>query len=373
MKCPNCGASNRAGARFCVRCGYNLSPFCPRCGAPNQNRARFCGRCGAALGASGLPVLPPLAHKRQRAPIVVAGIAMLLLGNLFGLLLSWIWFEGHKLSGVSQIPPTVPVSVTVDSPGITPSPVPGAPSTPSPTLSPEMQRYIEAVKFFAPTPGLQFVDRGVQSISVGEIHHLEAIAPDGSRAIYAMDSETSEVRGFMRYNQVAPEVLISQEEALDVAQTLAQRHFVGLDELLLERQELLDHGAKQNKFYMFQWTKFAASGAVLPVGVIVQVNAATGEVAAYLSRNEEVTIPTEPQVTQAQAEEIALRAVDPMENARIDAAKLAVETVPIFETDGTQVLLWSIKISGTIEGHTAFAQVFIDAHNSEVVYIEPYL
>lgn len=58
--CPQCGAPNAAGVRFCNHCGAQLvaSPApvqpaaaqaCPQCGAQNPAEGRFCNQCGAQL------------------------------------------------------------------------------------------------------------------------------------------------------------------------------------------------------------------------------------------------------------------------------------------------------------------------------------
>ena len=50
--CPNCGANNPAGAKFCVECGTKLSQRgkCPKCGAEVSAKAKFCPECGEKLG-----------------------------------------------------------------------------------------------------------------------------------------------------------------------------------------------------------------------------------------------------------------------------------------------------------------------------------
>ena len=58
MKCPTCGTENRAGVRFCVQCGTNLSRACASCGAAYNEGERFCGECGAALSAGATPARP---------------------------------------------------------------------------------------------------------------------------------------------------------------------------------------------------------------------------------------------------------------------------------------------------------------------------
>lgn len=51
--CPNCGAKNPVGMKFCGSCGGNLGPqakiVCPKCKAENPAGMKFCGSCGAPL------------------------------------------------------------------------------------------------------------------------------------------------------------------------------------------------------------------------------------------------------------------------------------------------------------------------------------
>jgi predicted amidophosphoribosyltransferase len=57
--CPSCGATYRAGDRFCVRCGGALmqsraaadGPVCPSCGATVRMGDRFCSVCGHKMAA----------------------------------------------------------------------------------------------------------------------------------------------------------------------------------------------------------------------------------------------------------------------------------------------------------------------------------
>lgn len=57
--CPHCGQPVRSGARFCGRCGREISAVqaaapatgaCPQCGSLNRPGARFCGGCGREIG-----------------------------------------------------------------------------------------------------------------------------------------------------------------------------------------------------------------------------------------------------------------------------------------------------------------------------------
>jgi class 3 adenylate cyclase len=49
MICSACGAENKAGRKFCSRCGGALARTCPECGASNEPDDAFCGECGGAL------------------------------------------------------------------------------------------------------------------------------------------------------------------------------------------------------------------------------------------------------------------------------------------------------------------------------------
>ncbi len=55
MNCPACGVDNRAGRRFCRKCGAALEYSCAACGAPNDEGDEFCGACGAALAGVATP------------------------------------------------------------------------------------------------------------------------------------------------------------------------------------------------------------------------------------------------------------------------------------------------------------------------------
>lgn len=53
VKCPKCGASVNANAKFCPECGNkmeNVKKFCPECGKEVSPTAKFCPECGTKLG-----------------------------------------------------------------------------------------------------------------------------------------------------------------------------------------------------------------------------------------------------------------------------------------------------------------------------------
>src|SRR5437867_11603858 len=68
MNCPQCGAANRPGARFCRGCGGSLGPRCTSCGADVRPESRFCDGCGA-------PVDERAAESRKTVTILFADLA----------------------------------------------------------------------------------------------------------------------------------------------------------------------------------------------------------------------------------------------------------------------------------------------------------
>lgn len=67
MVCPNCGANQVAGAKFCNQCGTRLpeavvttiNPTCAQCGHVNPEDSKFCGECGASLEVVTVPAPSP--------------------------------------------------------------------------------------------------------------------------------------------------------------------------------------------------------------------------------------------------------------------------------------------------------------------------
>src|SRR5262249_802745 len=63
MRCAKCDTDNRDTAKFCDKCGAQLSPQCLSCGAENRLNATFCDSCGASLGSA-----PAGAPKKSTGP-----------------------------------------------------------------------------------------------------------------------------------------------------------------------------------------------------------------------------------------------------------------------------------------------------------------
>ena len=83
MDCGKCGAANKAGRRFCAKCGAPLELVCGACGFANDAADEYCGGCGAALKAAppAAQPIPPSAEpaavtgERRQVTILFADLA----------------------------------------------------------------------------------------------------------------------------------------------------------------------------------------------------------------------------------------------------------------------------------------------------------
>ena len=74
MKCPNCGAENPQGQKFCGKCGGSLDEppqarlglvKCPNCGFDNREGRRFCADCGSMIPRTPRIVTPAQGQKKK--------------------------------------------------------------------------------------------------------------------------------------------------------------------------------------------------------------------------------------------------------------------------------------------------------------------
>ena len=81
--CSNCGAENRADAKFCGECGAALAALCPACSTPNEPGRKFCYECGASLGGSPGSAAPVPAQPRE-TPTAERRLVSVLFADLVG-------------------------------------------------------------------------------------------------------------------------------------------------------------------------------------------------------------------------------------------------------------------------------------------------
>src|SRR5438067_1120917 len=68
MICSRCGAENKPGRKFCVRCAAPLAAACPACGAPYDQGDIFCGDCATRLVDATDPGRPTISTSASSTP-----------------------------------------------------------------------------------------------------------------------------------------------------------------------------------------------------------------------------------------------------------------------------------------------------------------
>ena len=144
MRCPNCQAIIKPGARFCGSCGYALDqlPTCPRCHAPIAPNHHFCARCGYDLQSNvavpqetkpqEIVAEPPPSpsvelekpkRKGRKSRWIALGAGTMIL-VLFSAIAYWLLTQPISNDLTAAVPP--PTDAPVSSPALTPTTITGA-------------------------------------------------------------------------------------------------------------------------------------------------------------------------------------------------------------------------------------------------------
>src|SRR5436190_7114301 len=84
MLCPRCATENKAGRKFCTRCGAALAAACPECGATNDPGDSFCGECGSPLGGEAVRAAAASKPPAATAPVAERRFVSVLFADLVG-------------------------------------------------------------------------------------------------------------------------------------------------------------------------------------------------------------------------------------------------------------------------------------------------
>lgn len=234
-----------------------------------------------------------------------------------------------------------------------------------------------AIANFTGEPNMQIKQTGSEQTAYGSITQYSGKLSNGDTAYFDVDSKGN-LKGFFRGNQPSSEVLISIEQARKTALDFASAHYPDSSWLqsVQINENLTGTNGSSNRFYTFMWVnQDPNSGAYLPQTLKIEINAQTGQVDSYLAVNEPVTISTVPAINQEKATEIAFKTLPSTPEFKVAEISLLVTTVPIYENNGQQALVWRITLVAEPDetGYITGATVFVNAQTGEVLLIDPFV
>lgn len=113
--CPHCGATARAGAKFCAACGRELPPSCRFCGAALRPEARFCPLCGRATAPTEhitpLSAAPP-ARRMAIGRRWAVGVALAVVLVALAALLLWQALQFRPVRTTAPATPNIAATLT---------------------------------------------------------------------------------------------------------------------------------------------------------------------------------------------------------------------------------------------------------------------
>ena len=235
-----------------------------------------------------------------------------------------------------------------------------------------------AIEVFVGGVDLPIQDRGLQEGVFGLVHEYQVILSDGDWALIRVDPNRLEVCGFLR-QEPRRAVQIGTEEAERIATEFARMHYEGFEETRLVQTQAGLTQQGERPLYLYDWVQVdAESGAMLPRMVHVAVDGVTGEVVVYNSLREELTVSTQPAISEEEAGEIALRRVqEKWGGGEIREVQLAISTLPVGASSEEQTLLWGVTVTMKDEGsgpsmgegskRQEIVTILVDAHSGEVI------
>jgi hypothetical protein len=171
-------------------------------------------------------------------------------------------------------------------------------------------------------------------LSPGSYHQeWELIGREATVIVDAFDGRVT-MLGLSATSPQGRDVQVDAAAAEQIARRFLDRHVISV-EGMTSTTELKDHG--QTVDYRVTWTR-RINGALVPVGRVVGVNPATGEIFSFSSYSDPFTPPPPPAISEADARTRAIAKVGT--GATATGAELVVGTQP-----GTgRVFAWLVEI-----------------------------
>ena len=238
-----------------------------------------------------------------------------------------------------------------------------------------------SVREFENAPGMALEQKRTMSTLRGEVYEM---ASDGGR--YYVNAKTGDVELASFYGKNNDEGLVSQlleyvgiskrsgsgpvtmDQAFSIAQGYARENYGSFNDrtMVLTESKLVDHG-DGGKTYYFTWME-KVNGISIPNGVVVTIDAETGNVLSYIAIDQPVSADIVPMVSQNSVIATATSAFPSINVVKSNALLKVIST-----DDGTQKLVWSVDILGTPKNHIEQGgNVIIDAHTGDIVAVNTF-
>jgi len=113
MRCQMCGNENPEGAKFCIKCGKELSAHspgaaaCPQCGAQVAQGSLFCAACGRSIGApygdvsQGRTFDPP--PPEQDTGKFASNIALDVILSVITCSIYWFFWQARQMRAINYL------------------------------------------------------------------------------------------------------------------------------------------------------------------------------------------------------------------------------------------------------------------------------
>jgi hypothetical protein len=240
----------------------------------------------------------------------------------------------------------------------------------------------ESVREFEKDPSIALNQKAQMSTPRGEIYEMTS---DTGR--YFVNAKTGDVELASFYGKQKQTSLVSalvktagisgpsdygpvtMDQAVTVARDYAGENYKAFYRraMVLKESKFVDHGAGGKTYYNIWMEK--VNGVTIPNGVVVTVDADTGDVLSYIAIDQPVSADIVPSVSRNAAIDKAISVFPGIIPVTSDANLKVISPDEVI-----QKLVWSVDIVGTpTDNIEQGGQVFVDAHTGDVMMVNPYV
>jgi hypothetical protein len=227
------------------------------------------------------------------------------------------------------------------------------------------QRYVDSVNHFIgePSPGLKF--SGYEYTP----HATYSVLFNNNMEFW-INEDNFLVERYSSYDELKDcnKILISEKEALNIAESFAKIHDIRYDSkcLMVNETGLINGGDIIQ--YNFLWREYI-NGIESPNFTYISINPSSGKIVNYIGINRPITINITSKLTENDVVNIAKHHFKDVEIDTIET-KLKIG----YTNNGAQKLLWECKVYGKPKDYTLTGGILlIDAETGEIIQIGSWL